>query len=181
MSRQDLDEMARRRCLVVLSLLSGETTLAEAAESAECSPITVQKYETRALEAMLGALSPDASPDGTTTSSTQRIADLEKRLSQLEREKRRAERLLMLTRQMIRSGPITTGVGRRPGSRSRRKSENAGAPPSQASTTTSRPRAPPPKTRATPSTSSFTTTSSSPAPPPPTPASTPTPAGEGVQ
>jgi hypothetical protein len=143
MSRQDLDEMARRRCLAVLSLMSGERTMTEAAEAAQCSPLTLQKYEKRAVEAMIVALMPDASPDGVSTSTSKRIADLEARIAQLETAKRRSERLLILTRQLIKAGPVTTGSGRRPGRRSRRKSDTAGAESSATRTTTSRSKAPP--------------------------------------
>src|SRR5689334_25763 len=142
MSRRDLDEMARRRCILVLSMLSGETTIAEAAEAGECSPLTVQKYEKQALEAMLAALTPKTGPDGLPTSSARRITDLETRIAQLERDKRRMERLLALTRQLVRPGPVATAAGRRPGSRSRRKSEAAGEQPS---TTPKRPRGRPRK------------------------------------
>jgi hypothetical protein len=102
MTRQDLDEMARRRCLLVLSVLSGERSALEAAEQERISPQTYQKYETRALEGMLAALMPDASPEGVAASPSRRIEDLEKRIAQLERDKRRAERLLLLTRQNVR-------------------------------------------------------------------------------
>jgi len=127
MSRQDIDELARRRCLLVLSLLSGECTMTEACAATQCSQGTLQGYERRALEAMVAALMPDASSDGVSISSSQRIAELEAQVKHLEQGKRRAERLLVLTRQLVKPGPVTTGAGRRPGSRSRPKSERNGA------------------------------------------------------
>lgn len=170
MTRQDLDEMARRRCLLVLSVLSGERSAQEAAEQERISPQTYQKYETRALEAMLAALMPDASPDGVAASSSRRIEDLEKRIAQLERDKRRAEHLLLLTRQIVRPGPVTTGAGRKPGSRSRPKSGAAGA----GSSRRSKPTSATPTPTSTPATGPASTAA-------PTAASTPTPAGEGAR
>jgi len=166
--------MARRRCLLVLSVLSGERSAAEAAEQEKISPQTYQKYETRALEAMLAALTPDASPDGMAASPTRRIEDLEKRISHLERDKRRLERLLLLTRQIVRPGPVTTGAGRKPGTRNRSRHKSVAG-----GIGSSRPSKPTMSASSTPMSGSQAATS--PAAPATTGASTPTPAGEAAR
>ena len=137
MKRQDLDEIARRRCLLILSVLSGELGVMEAVEQAQVSPTTYQHLETRALEAMLVALTPDA--QGASASPRQRIEELEQRVAQLEKEKRRADRLLLLTRQVVKPGPVTTGAGRPPKRRARPSSTTRGKRPSPTSTTITSP------------------------------------------
>jgi hypothetical protein len=142
MKREDLDAIARRRCLLVLSVLSGEVSVMQAVEQANISPTTYQHYETRALEAMLSVLMPDATGDGVVTSPSERMALLEQQVAKLEKDKRRLERMLQVTRQIVRPGPVTTGAGRPPKSRNRRpkaaarpSSTTPGKKPSRASAT----------------------------------------------
>ncbi len=140
--RPDLDDVARRRCLMLLSVLSGEKPVSEVIAELELSRGTYYKLETKALAAMLRALAPGAdgadSPEAATT--TQRIAELEAKVARLEQEKRRGERLLYLARKLVPPGPVTTGAGRPPGSRS----TSAGRAPSPSSPTTARTSAPAP-------------------------------------
>src|SRR5262245_60215456 len=138
MNRQDLDAIARRRCLLVLSVLSGELGVTEAAEQAQISATTYQQYETRAVEAMLAALTPDGSESGLSPSPSHRIAELEQRIVQLERDKRRADRLLLVTRKVVRPGPVTTGAGRKPKRRGRASSTNRGPKSLPSSTASSK-------------------------------------------
>jgi hypothetical protein len=130
---KELDEMAKRRCLLVLSVLSGEKPVTEAIEQAQISRPLYYDLETRALRAMLQALTPQQAPaEGpAATTPAQRIAALEAKVVRLERDKRRAERLLLLTRHVVKSGPLTTGAGRK---RATRKSSRAGSKPSERST-----------------------------------------------
>lgn len=109
----NLDEIARARCLMILRVLSGEQPVTEAISAAKISRGTYYQLETRALNAMLTALNPMAAPDGAPDLSgpSKRIADLETKVKRLEQEKRRSERLLLLTRKVIRPVPITTGRG----------------------------------------------------------------------
>ena len=69
--------------------------------------------ETRALRAMLSALMPGAE-SAAGTSTAERIRQLEKQVHELEKHKRRAERLLLWTRQVVKPGAMTTGRGRKP-------------------------------------------------------------------
>lgn len=105
-----LDAIARSRCLMVLSVLSGEKPVTDAIAQSKISRGTYYQMETRALNAMLAALNPLASvaqnalPDLSAT----RIEALLGRIERLEQDKRRIERLLLLTRKSIRA-PLTTG------------------------------------------------------------------------
>lgn len=105
-----LDAIARSRCLMVLSVLSGEKPVTEAISEAKIARGTYYQMETRALNAMLAALNPlaavaqNALPDLSAT----RIEALLARIAQLEQDKRRTQRLLLLTRKSMRS-PLTTG------------------------------------------------------------------------
>lgn len=102
---------------MVLSVLSGETPVTDAIREAKISRGTYYQMETRALNAMLAALNPLASsaqngaPD--LSAATARITQLEAQLKTLEQERRRAQRLLLLTRKSIR-GPVSRGRRGRP-------------------------------------------------------------------
>jgi hypothetical protein len=136
MEQGDLDEMARRRCLLVLSVLSGETPVTDAIQEAQISRGTYYQLESRALKAMLGALAPGASDDGGTPSLSAKITELEQKVARLEQEKRRAERLLLMTRQVVKPGSRTPGAGRPPKTRTRPSSKTSGRKPSTSSTKT---------------------------------------------
>src|SRR5512146_1308953 len=56
--RTDLDELAKRRCLMILSVLSGERPVSDVLEEQGISRGTYYNMEQRALEAMLAALIP---------------------------------------------------------------------------------------------------------------------------
>jgi hypothetical protein len=157
--RQDLDEMARRRCLMVLSVLSGERPVTDAIEEAQISRGTYYQLEERALKAMLSALMPGGE-HAPSESPAARIAELEARVATLEREKRRSERLLLLTRKLVKPGTMKSAPGR---PRKRRLT-------SPSSTTRGRK----PSLGSRSKTPTATTTASSSANP-----STPTPGGEG--
>ena len=107
---QGLDAIARSRCLMVLSVLSGEKPVSEAIAQARISRGTYYQMETRALNAMLAALNPIATvaPAVRPDLSATRIEALVARIRTLEQDKRRTQRLLLLTRKSIRA-PLTTG------------------------------------------------------------------------
>lgn len=137
LDKQGLDEIAQRRCLLVLEILSGARAVTDVLAEAQISRGTYYKLEERALGAMLRALSPTAGPDGTDgqalAAALSRTAELEAKLARAEQEKRRADKLNFLTRKMVKPGPLTTGVGRLPGSRNRPRSTTDGQKPSRVS------------------------------------------------
>ena len=112
---QTLDAIARSRCLMVLSVLSGEKPVTDAIGEAKISRPTYYQLETRALRAMLAALNPLASASQTgaadLAAAAAQIEALQGQVARLQQEKRRTQRLLLLTRKSIRA-PVTTG---RPG------------------------------------------------------------------
>ena len=127
--KQELDEMARRRCLLILSVLSGEKPVSDAIAESGLSRNTYYQLEEKALDAMLAALGPK--PPGRKADQSAEIAALEAKVTRLEEEKRRAERLLLLTRKVVRTGRLTLpGLGRP-------RSTNSGAKPSTGSAPTS--------------------------------------------
>jgi hypothetical protein len=143
--RADLDPMAQRRCLMLLSVLSGEKPVTAVIEDLGISRGTYYQLETKALVAMLRALAP-GSEDPTTAagaSVNQRIAELEAKVKRLEQEKRRVERLLYLARKVVPTGPVVGPArrGRPPGSKNR-GSATDGRRPSPLSATTKAPAAP---------------------------------------
>ena len=163
-AQQDVDDMARRRTLLVLGVLSGETPVTDAIAEAGVSRGLYYQLEERALRAMLRALAPGAQVKGEGEADTgadgylRRIGELEARLKVLETEKRRAERLLLLTRKVLPRGPISSGRGRPPKALALTKT-----PPSS---TSSGPKLSTPSPRTTPRTaSSPLPASSSPMPP----------------
>jgi hypothetical protein len=138
LQRQELDEVAKRRCLMVLEVLSGAKPVTDVIGQGEMSRATYYKLEERALAAMLRALSPAAGPDGTDgqalVTALARVEELEAKLARAERDRRRSEKLFVLTRKLVKAGPLTTGSGRPPGSRNRPRSMPTGPRPSSAST-----------------------------------------------
>lgn len=110
LTSNELDQVAQRRCLQLLSVLSGEKSVSEAIAEMQISRGTYYQLETRALAAMLTALTPgttsaDGSPSG-------QIKALEEKVKKLEQGKRRAERLLLLTRKVVKRGPMKVGHGK---------------------------------------------------------------------
>jgi len=118
MTSTELDQIAQRRCVKLLSVLSGETSVTDAIAEMQISRGTYYQLENKALGAMLAALTPGAesasSSDGTLTGQ---LRALEEKLKKLEQGKRRAERLLLLTRRVVKPGPSKVRAGRPPGSR----------------------------------------------------------------
>lgn len=113
--QQDLNEMARRRTMLVLSVLSGEKAVTDAIEEAGISRPLYYQLETKALHAMLRALAPGSSESTGTPGADgmlKRISELEEQVKHLTQEKRRCERLLFLTRKVVKKGPVASPVGR---------------------------------------------------------------------
>ena len=112
---EGLDAIARARCLMVLSVLSGEKPVTAAIKQARISRGAYYQMETRALNAMLGALNPMATvvdkPAKEPMAKVEHIETLLRRIKVLEQDKRRTQRLLLLTRKTV-SAPVKTG---RPG------------------------------------------------------------------
>lgn len=130
--RKDLDQVAQRRTLLILSVLSGHTPVTTAiAEHGISRPLYYQ-LETKGLVGMMRALVPGAnaasSPDDATP--MRQIVELEEKVARLERENRRLERLLLLAKKVLPSGPIAFPErrGRKP-----RRSTSAGLAPSPGS------------------------------------------------
>lgn len=148
--RKDLDQVAQRRTLLILSVLSGQTPVTTAiAEHGISRPLYYQ-LETKGLVGMMRALIPGSSgatsPDDATP--MRQIAELEAKVARLEQENRRLERLLYFAKKVLPPGPVAVPErrGRKPG----RKSTSSGPPPSPVSKK--------PTTSTTPSTTSIPTT-----------------------
>lgn len=96
---------------MILSVLSGEKSVEDASREGEIQPAQYYLYEKKALAAMLAALVPGASESG---SPMPALKQMEEKIATLEAAKRRLERLLMLTRMTLKSGPMTHGKRGRP-------------------------------------------------------------------
>lgn len=117
LEQQDLDDIARRRCLLILNVLSGQTPVTDAIEGTEISRQNYYQLEERALRAMLRALTPgleQAPLTGPDPQQARRIVELESKVRELEQDKRRNERLLLLTRKVVAPGPLKYGHRGRP-------------------------------------------------------------------
>lgn len=166
--QQELDEVAKRRVLLVLSVLSGETPVTDAIREAGISRGLYYQLETKALNAMLMALSPGSDGIGSSAEAAslpRRIADLEEKLKKAEQEKRRAERLLFLTRKVVKPGPAKLGNGgRRPRATNGQSSTKPGRRPSGVSTSAPKTMVTAPTAPSAAPTSTTSPTSSSPSP-----------------
>lgn len=100
---------------MLLSVLSGEVPVTDAIAGAKISRATYYQLETRALQAMLAAVNPLAgSGAGADLSAAMsRIEQLELLVKHLEQDKRRSQRLLLLTRKSIRTPLRALRRGRR--------------------------------------------------------------------
>jgi hypothetical protein len=116
-SSKEVEAVARSRCLMLLSVLSGEVPVTDAIAQAKISRATYYQLETRALQAMLAAMNPLAGGSSTgsadLSAAMSRIAQLEKAVKHLEQDKRRSQRLLLLTRKSIRTPWQAVRRGRR--------------------------------------------------------------------
>lgn len=119
---------------MVLSVLSGEKPVTAAIEELSISRGFYYQLETRALNAMLGALTPgsDADPSTDASGATKRIGLLEQKVERLEQARRRAEHMLFLTRKLIKPAQAKTAAGRPPKSPAP-ASTTAGRKPSRGS------------------------------------------------
>ena len=109
--RRDLDEMARRRCLLILSVLSGMKPVTEAIAETGMSRGSYYQLEEKAIDGMLAALGP--TPPGRKPDQSAELAELQAKVEKMEAEKRRAERLLLLTQKVVRKGRLVfPGRGR---------------------------------------------------------------------
>jgi hypothetical protein len=110
-----MNAVAHSRCMMVLSVLSGETPVSDAIAQARISRGTYYQLETRALNAMLSALNPLATakrrapPD----LSAHRIEVLTDRIKVLEQDTRRMRRLLMLARKAKEPASMDEKLARR--------------------------------------------------------------------
>lgn len=143
-----MNAVAHSRCMMVLSVLSGETPVSEAIAQAKISRGTYYQMETRAVKAMLAALNPlntakrRAPPDLSAT----RIQALVERVRALEQDKRRMKRLMLMARKARSSDSLQERLARqrlrarlglsRSGTASSRKSQ-AKVPPQAPSPSTS--------------------------------------------
>lgn len=131
--RSDLDEVAQRRTLLILSVLSGHTPVTTAIADHGISRPLYYQLETKGVVGMMRALVPGASsaasPDDATP--TRQIIELEEKVARLEQENRRLERLLLLAKKVLPTGPVAFPQkrGRKPG----RRSTTAGPGPSPGS------------------------------------------------
>lgn len=117
MRSEQIEAVARSRCLLLLSVLSGQVPVSDAITQAKISRAHYYQLETRALRAILASMNPLASsaPDGTPdlSATAARIEELEGQVRRLEQEKRRTQRLWLLTRKSLRA-PVEVGQwGRR--------------------------------------------------------------------
>jgi hypothetical protein len=143
---RELDQIARSRCLMLLSVLSGETPVTDAIRQAKISRGTYYQLETRALEAMLVALNPLASSSDTgaadLSAALARIGELEAQVKVLEQDRRRGQRLLLLQRKSfwttlkVRRARRPKAASSMPTGKARSSSWKAKAAPSSASTPT---------------------------------------------
>lgn len=115
-AKNDHDEIAKRRALMILSVLSGEKPVTEVIAEHRISRPTYYQQETKALEAMLEALTPGHNGPrklSKVDELTKQVEQLQAKLEAAERRERRTQRLLHMTRKMVKPGSVTTGKKRK--------------------------------------------------------------------
>jgi hypothetical protein len=129
------EDLAKRRCVMILDVLSGRTPVTDAIERAQISRGTYYQLETKALRGMLEALEPETRR-GPSPDATKALEQLQQKVEKLEAENRRLDRLLSLTTRILKPGSVTTGSGRK-----KSKKRKASKPSSGNSSRTTRSRA----------------------------------------
>lgn len=131
--RKDLDQVAQRRAILILSVLSGHTPVTTAITEHGISRPLYYQLETKALVGMMRALIPGASSASNPDDATpmRQIVELEEKMARLEQENRRLERLLLLTKKVLPKGPVAFPQKR--GRKVGRRSTSAGLAPSASS------------------------------------------------
>lgn len=131
--RKDLDQVAQRRTLLILSVLSGHTPVTTAITEHGISRPLYYQLETKGLVGMMRALIPGASAASSPDEATpmRQIVELEEKVARLEQENRRLERLLFFAKKVVPPGPVAFPQkrGRKPG----RRSTSGGPAPSPGS------------------------------------------------
>lgn len=143
-----LDAVAHSRCMMVLSVLSGETSVSEAIAQAKISRGTYYQMETRAVKAMLAALNPinTASRRAPPDLSATRIQALMERVRSLEQDKRRMKRLVLMAKKAKWPDTLKERLARKR-LRARLGLSLSGSSASRASTTKAQPPGPSMPTR----------------------------------
>ncbi len=108
----DKDDIAKRRTVMILDVLSGRTPVSDAIEQASISRAMYYQLESKALVAMLDALTPGESKTGPSPSSNKALTTAQDRIERLEQDKRRLERLLSMTTRVL-EGPMKKARGRK--------------------------------------------------------------------
>lgn len=120
--RKDLDQVAQRRTLLILSVLSGHTPVTAAITEHGISRPLYYQLETKGLVGMMRALVPGANAAANPDDATpmRQIIELEEKVVRLEQENRRLERLLFFAKKVLPAGPLAFPQkrGRKPGRRS---------------------------------------------------------------
>jgi hypothetical protein len=117
---------------LILSVLSGHTPVTTAISEHGISRPLYYQLETKALVGMMRALVPGAnaaaSPDDATP--MRQVVELEEKVARLEQANRRLERLLLLAKKVLPTGPVAMPErrGRKP-----RRSTSGGLAPSPGS------------------------------------------------
>jgi len=104
---------ANRFAVVILEVLGGSRSPAEAAETLGITPPRYYQLEARALEGFIAALEPR--PRVRQPSATSRIAELEKALSQSQRECLRQQALVRAAQRSLGIRGATAGDGKTSG------------------------------------------------------------------
>jgi len=131
--RKDLDQVAQRRTLLILSVLSGHTPVTTAITEHGISRPLYYQLETKGLVGMMRALVPGANAAANPDDATpmRQIIELEEKVVRLEQENRRLERLLFFAKKVLPAGPLAFPQKR--GRKPSRRSTSAGPAPLPAS------------------------------------------------
>lgn len=97
----DVNDVGRKRAIAILSVLSGERPASEVIAEEKIPTETYYELEARGIYGMIEALIPGANREG-------RLKDLEHQVVALQRENRRLERLLAMTRQAVKHVPFVS-------------------------------------------------------------------------
>jgi len=121
----DKDDVAKQRTLMILEVLSGRLPVSDAIQKWSISRAAYYQLESRALRAMLDALTPGETKTGPSPDPDKILAAVQEKVERLEQDKRRLERLLSVTTRVIEGSKATGGKKRKKGSKRSSPSSSA--------------------------------------------------------
>lgn len=127
-------DIAKRRCVMILNVLSGRLPVSDAIEAAGISRAAYYQQEAKALQGMLEALEPTPRGKPPSSDATKEMTALRKKVESLQEQNRRLEKLVSLTSKILDTGSVKASGGRKRKKRTAKETTSKRSSPSSSKT-----------------------------------------------